>query len=246
MGKLLRKGDWYFELEQYTLPRYTNAFNYYKAVLAIEPSNTHARLKIYEIVQKYKTWGDEHYRINDAKALQYYQEYLPVAQYILSILNVRGIKIKIKQVQTRIKEITRRLKTTPAPVSTPIPLYSPAPPPPTTIPIVPGTFCEYIVRPGDTLRGIARFYTGTSDNYTTIQAFNGLTSDIIHPGNRLRIPKKLLLRRYQACDFGLPAPAPTRIPTPGRTPSGVSSKPISTPASGRPAPASADVRIEKI
>ena len=61
----------------------------------------------------------------------------------------------------------------------------------------------YTVRDGDTLWGIAEMFLGTGLRYPEIQAWNGLTSTLIYPGQRLKIPTDA------------PSPAPTPDPTEG-------------------------------
>ena len=52
----------------------------------------------------------------------------------------------------------------------------------------PETTGEYTVRPGDSLWGIAQNLLGDGSRYQEIMDLNGLTSIIIQPGQKLRIP----------------------------------------------------------
>ena len=47
----------------------------------------------------------------------------------------------------------------------------------------------YRVKAGDTLWGIARQYLGGGPRYKEIMDANGLTNDMIYPGQTLKIPK---------------------------------------------------------
>ena len=51
------------------------------------------------------------------------------------------------------------------------------------------SYREYTVKRGDTLWKIARTYLGSGNRYTEIMEINGLASDIIHPGQVLKLPQ---------------------------------------------------------
>ena len=46
----------------------------------------------------------------------------------------------------------------------------------------------YRVQPGDCLFSIAQKLLGSGDRYPEIKAFNGMTTNILLPGQRIRIP----------------------------------------------------------
>ena len=46
----------------------------------------------------------------------------------------------------------------------------------------------YRIQPGDCLFSIARQVLGDGNRYPEIKALNGLTTDILLPGQRIRIP----------------------------------------------------------
>ncbi len=48
----------------------------------------------------------------------------------------------------------------------------------------------HVVTKGETLWGISRQYFGAGQRYAAIRSLNGLTSNTIYPGQKLRIPKK--------------------------------------------------------
>ena len=49
---------------------------------------------------------------------------------------------------------------------------------------------EYTVERGDTLWNIASKYLGSGIRYQEIKALNGLTGDIIFPGQVLKLPRR--------------------------------------------------------
>ena len=51
------------------------------------------------------------------------------------------------------------------------------------------TYREYTVKQGDSLWKIARAYLGSGTRYSEIVELNGLKSEIIHPGQTLKLPK---------------------------------------------------------
>lgn len=50
------------------------------------------------------------------------------------------------------------------------------------------SFTTYIVKPGDTLWGIAERYLGNGSKYPGLKSLNGLTSDTIYPRQTLKVP----------------------------------------------------------
>lgn len=50
------------------------------------------------------------------------------------------------------------------------------------------TYKTYTVKKGDTLWAISEKYLGSGTKYKEIMSLNGLTSDLIHPGQTLKIP----------------------------------------------------------
>ncbi len=73
---------------------------------------------------------------------------------------------------------------TPEPSPTPPPATAAATPPPTATP-APSARASYTVKSGDTLYGISRQFGVT---VSALLDFNGLTSNVLHPGQVLRIP----------------------------------------------------------
>ncbi len=62
-------------------------------------------------------------------------------------------------------------------------------------------YCLYVVKSGETLSEIAKDVTGTSTKGEQIQKFNKLPSVDIWSGDKLRIPKDILLEEFQNCEF---------------------------------------------
>ena len=71
--------------------------------------------------------------------------------------------------------------------------------------------CLYTVQKGDTLSRIAAQITQKAGNYKQIMAFNELTSDLIHPGDTLKIPLQLVIK---ACGCTLPQSPASQTPAP--------------------------------
>ena len=75
--------------------------------------------------------------------------------------------------------------TTAEPSPTPEPTVTPAPTPAPTATPVPSARASYTVKSGDTLYGISRQFGVT---VSALMDFNGLTSNVLHVGQVLRIP----------------------------------------------------------
>lgn len=130
VDQLLERAEACFERKQYTTPDKNNAFDQYKAVLQIDPSNQHARSRLYDIANIYKDWGDSAYaQQNCPKAQTYYARYLSVTQYMQDRFIDRALNNEIQRIQERIQECF-------APPATPTPTPPPLPPKKPTIPPV--------------------------------------------------------------------------------------------------------------
>jgi LysM repeat protein len=147
------------------------------------------------------------------------------------ILSFKRIQATITQeLQYPVRFIPAADMVTPTPIPTSTSSLSPTPTATSTsTPTVTPTalaenYCTYIVKPGERLYQIAERLTGMGSNYKRIKQVNQLSSDLISPNDRLKIPQDLLLQVYQACDFDVPTPTPfptpafTSIPTPTLTP----------------------------
>ena len=109
--QLLKQAESYFERRQYTTPKERNAFDFYKQVLQLEPSNRHARKKIGEMVALYKSLGDKAYdQENFPRAKKFYQRYLLVAEYILITLNDQSIQQQEQEVQNTLEVLLLKEK----------------------------------------------------------------------------------------------------------------------------------------
>lgn len=99
----LEIADNYFEERKWMIPEKMNAFKIYKLVLKGDPDNARALQKIREIMQGYKSWGDENYedmsrgrdrQVASDYAKTYYQRYLQVTQYLVETLGTFTISNK--------------------------------------------------------------------------------------------------------------------------------------------------------
>ena len=88
---------------------------------------------------------------------------------------------------------------------------------------------QYRSLPQESLWRIAERFTGTGQNYRAIRAANGLEDNDVHPGQRLLIPRHLLLAPFGA---RLPAPPlPASTQGPGGSPTVASAGTLVGPAS---------------
>ena len=118
--QLLAVADKLFETRRLITPTSGNAFDAYKQVLLIDPTNRHARRKIREIAQLYKEWGDNKFmRKNYADAQLYYQRYLLIAQYLENNLREQNLLSETQEVQNRLKAIILNAEPTLSPIVTP-------------------------------------------------------------------------------------------------------------------------------
>jgi len=78
---------------------------------------------------------------------------------------------------------------------------------------------EYTVRAGDALGKISRKFYGTSNKYQLIMDFNGMTSDRIRVGQKLKIPRLKPKKRFA------PKKSSSRVPPPPRRRGETSGKP---------------------
>lgn len=91
-----------FQRRRYTTPEENNAFDCYRNILEKDPSNSHAKKKIYEIARIYKDWGDTAYEQRDcAKARTYYERYRFVARYIMNTFGDPTVKQTSQEVLAR-------------------------------------------------------------------------------------------------------------------------------------------------
>ena len=124
--------DEYFEKKHFLTPEDANAFDIYQSVLEREPGNQHAREKVLEMAELYKTWGDEAFtRKNKGKAKTYYERYLFIAEYFAYTLEEQPIKQELLDMQERLALLDIPLSPTPTPIPppTPTPLPTPTPTP---------------------------------------------------------------------------------------------------------------------
>ena len=100
----LRTAKRYFEKKAYTTPQGDNAFDEYKRVLKLDPTNRRARKGMYDILRKYKFWGDDEYKKGRLeKARQAYKRYLMVSDYLLEIFDDERLDREVKAIQERLQ-----------------------------------------------------------------------------------------------------------------------------------------------
>lgn len=121
IAQLIERADTAFAMRKFITPKDMNAFDTYQEVLALDPANQHARESIQKIANAHKKWGDETYERKDYyKAQVYYERYLYVGDYIITMFDSEGqnLKQEYQEVQKRIKTLILA-KITPTPSSPP-------------------------------------------------------------------------------------------------------------------------------
>jgi tetratricopeptide (TPR) repeat protein len=77
--RLLKQADAYLERHWYTTPEETNAFDVYREVLKLDPTNRHAHRQIDKIAEFYKSGAEREERRGRTKqAIEYYRKYLKI------------------------------------------------------------------------------------------------------------------------------------------------------------------------
>ncbi|PID58502.1 hypothetical protein CSB45_02865 [candidate division KSB3 bacterium] len=119
---LLEQADRYVEKKWFLTPKETNAFDTYKRVLRISPSNMHARKKLYEMMKGYKSWGDNNYKEGaHEKAKSYYERYMTIARYVKDELRSQ-FSGQIEQDFTMVSDRLELIENPPTPTPSPEPL----------------------------------------------------------------------------------------------------------------------------
>ncbi|GBC61885.1 hypothetical protein DENIS_2847 [Desulfonema ishimotonii] len=104
---LLKDGDRYFKRQRYLLPENENAFEMYRAVLESDPSDPHARQRIYEMIQIYHRLTEDAEARDFIRARTYYQNYL----FLLKYVNIRFGDQGVSEEMTRVRDRIQRLGT---------------------------------------------------------------------------------------------------------------------------------------
>ena len=100
----LRAAKNYFEKKAYSTPKGKNAFDEYQVVLKLDPTNRAARRGMYDILRKYKFWGDDEYkkgRLENARKA--YSRYLMVAEYLLETFGDQTLEQDVERVKERLQ-----------------------------------------------------------------------------------------------------------------------------------------------
>lgn len=143
IAQLLKQADAYFQRTFFTKPEEGNAFDLYKEVLRINPTNHHAQEKVHDMARLYKQWGDDFYSKKDFnKAQRYYEGHQLVASYMIDKLKDQRVKRPFQEVKERLDELiietpTPKLTITPTPLPKATPTPTPTPTPKPTAPPTP-------------------------------------------------------------------------------------------------------------
>ncbi len=107
--KLSDEGDRYFIAQRFTTPEQGNAFERYKAALALDPTHANARQRLREMIAFYMEQGDTAYDAGDhAAARPYYRQGGQVAEYALTVMNdetIRGIHTRVRMRLDRLDRV---------------------------------------------------------------------------------------------------------------------------------------------
>ncbi|MCP4402083.1 MAG: hypothetical protein GY801_32875 [bacterium] len=100
----LRAAKIYFNKKWYTTPKGENAFDEYKMVLKLDPTNHEAERGIYNILQKYKFWADDEDKKGRlVKARKAYGRYLMVADYLLETFDDPKLEQDVQEIKKRLQ-----------------------------------------------------------------------------------------------------------------------------------------------
>ncbi len=128
IAKLLEQADAYFARQWYTTPEDANAFDVYREVLKLDPTNARAHHQIDEIAAFYKSRAEqEAQRSRIVQALEYYRKYLTIVPDDVAVLDrIAELEAPSPPVAAPTPTPTRRPSTpTPRPpASTPTPILS--------------------------------------------------------------------------------------------------------------------------
>ena len=107
LERLSREADASFAQKKYLTPAKDNAFDRYKRILQLDPEHRQARRNLRAMAEQYKTWGDDRFQRGEKeKAKQYYENYLTVADYVISGGAVEQNE-QYEAVKRRLDEIAR-------------------------------------------------------------------------------------------------------------------------------------------
>ncbi len=115
--ELLSAGDKYFRVQRYMAPEHENAFEMYKSVLEAEPKNSHARKKIYEMIEIYQKLGAENEDKNLERSFSYRMNSLTLLDFAVESMKDRNwrserdsLKKQVKDMETRIRKADQLAK----------------------------------------------------------------------------------------------------------------------------------------
>ncbi|QTA78222.1 tetratricopeptide domain-containing protein [Desulfonema limicola] len=110
LEQLITQGDKYFQNQRYMMPEHENAFKMYESALKLAPDNSHARKKIYEMLEIYKNLGSSNENQNYEKALIYYKNYMYILEYCLDTFQDLELKALVEQVGIKVSELENKIE----------------------------------------------------------------------------------------------------------------------------------------
>ncbi|MGE0085287.1 MAG: hypothetical protein AB7S75_12805 [Desulfococcaceae bacterium] len=108
--ELLSAGDKYFRVQRYMAPEHENAFEMYKSVLAAEPKNSHAREKIYEMIEIYRKLGAENEDKNLERSFSYRMNSLKLLDFAVESMKDRNWGRERDSLKKQVKDIENRIR----------------------------------------------------------------------------------------------------------------------------------------
>lgn len=105
VSELLRIGDRCFRLQRYMYPEHENAFEMYKSVLAAEPQNVQAWIKIHEMTGIYKKMAADNEDKNLERALSCHKNCLKLLAFAVESMKDTGRMPEYETLKKRVTEM---------------------------------------------------------------------------------------------------------------------------------------------
>jgi tetratricopeptide (TPR) repeat protein len=107
---LLDQGNAFFAGQRFLLPEKENAFEIYQEVLRLNPENRHALGKIRAMIETYHAWAEEMLGMGrHDEAMTFFERYLLIARYMLSLTQEPDIQENYLAVQARMHQIHEQI-----------------------------------------------------------------------------------------------------------------------------------------